>query len=229
SIKPVEKKEYYTLSSAQKRLYVLQQMELESTAYNIPSATSLEGLLNLEKLEVALSKLIHRHESLRTTFHLIEEAPVQKVHPFVPFKIETMQVPVARTLPLHGVSEGGTGGDGDPGDGDPIAAAKQAFSRPFDISEAPLLRVGVIEITGKNPTNGILLVDIHHIITDGTSMELLTKELFALYAGENVPPLKLQYRDYAEWQNSRTHKQLMKAQEEYWVNNYSGELPVLTL
>ncbi|MCP4150883.1 MAG: AMP-binding protein, partial [bacterium] len=69
----------------------------------------------------------------------------------------------------------------------------------------------------------------HHIITDGTSQDILTKELFALYAGEELPPLKIKYRDYAEWQNSRTHIQLMKQQEEFWVNLYPGELPLLHL
>ncbi|MCP4221121.1 MAG: non-ribosomal peptide synthetase, partial [bacterium] len=212
SVRPAEKKEYYTLSSAQKRLYVLQQMELESTAYNMPAAAPLEGPVNLEKLEDAFSKLIHRHDSLRTTFHMIDETPVQKIHPTIPFKPERL-----------------------PGTGDaPVEETRRAFLKPFDLSRAPLLRVGIVERTGRdtpgNPAGEwFMLVDIHHIITDGASNELLTNELFALYAGESLEPLTLQYRDYAAWQNSRKQKELTKQQEEYWVNLFSGELPVLDL
>ncbi|MCP4147647.1 MAG: hypothetical protein GY757_07845, partial [bacterium] len=173
TIKPVEKKEYYELSSAQKRLSVLQYMDPESTAYNMPSTMPLGSPVNLERLQGAFAKLIHRHESLRTTFHMVEGTPVQKIHTTIPFKIETK--------PAH--------------------AAHPAFIRPFDISEAPLLRVEVKEITGTGTTDDerILQVDMHHIITDGTSFEILTKELLALYDGENLPPFKLQYKDYAQW------------------------------
>ncbi|MCP4156333.1 MAG: hypothetical protein GY757_51950, partial [bacterium] len=107
----------------------------------------------------------------------------------------------------------------------------QTFFRPFDLTRAPLIRVGVMESTGKvKPgVERFILVDMHHIITDGISQEVLTQEFFALYAGENLPPLKLQYRDYAEWQNSTKQKQLMNRQEKFWTNLYFDEIPVLIL
>ncbi|MCP4149528.1 MAG: AMP-binding protein, partial [bacterium] len=109
-----------------------------------------------------------------------------------------------------------------------LTAAKEAFFRPFDLKQAPLLRVGLIKIK-DTPTGQLLLLDMHHIITDGTSQEVLTKELFDLKTGKNLPPLKLQYRDYAEWQNSSKQKRLIKGQEEAWLKIFPGEIPELTL
>ncbi|MCP4154213.1 MAG: non-ribosomal peptide synthetase, partial [bacterium] len=82
--------------------------------------------------------------------------------------------------------------------------------------------------TGAHP-KGFMLIDMHHIVTDGTSQTLLIKEFNDLNRGETLSPLRLQYKDYAHWQNSRTHKQLLKEQEEYWTRHFSGELPVLNL
>ncbi|MCP4148168.1 MAG: non-ribosomal peptide synthetase, partial [bacterium] len=131
--------------------------------------------------------------------------------------------------------------------------AQLEFFRTFDLAEAPLLRVGIVETTGADTErekpgsnahhthnvhpvhpvhpvhNRFMLIDMHHIITDGTSLEILTREFFALNAGENLTPLKLNYRDYAGWQSSRQQQQLMKQQEEYWVEKFSGEIPVLNL
>ncbi|MCP4147677.1 MAG: amino acid adenylation domain-containing protein, partial [bacterium] len=194
AIKPVEKKEYYIQSPSQKRLYILQQMEMESTAYNMPVTLPLAAGTDIGRLEETIRALIRRHESLRTTFHMINETPVQEVHECIEFKIET-----------YG-----------PG---------QTFFRPFDLTQAPLIRVGISREQGET----ILLLDMHHIITDGVSQEILTEELTALYSGENLLPLTLQYKDYAEWQNSRKQKEKMKRQEEYWTGQYPGELPVLDL
>ncbi|MCP4147702.1 MAG: amino acid adenylation domain-containing protein, partial [bacterium] len=214
AIKPAEKKEFYILASAQKRLYVLQQMELESTAYNMPLAIPLtpvtpgrvspvtSGATDLVRLEETIRELIRRHDSLRTSFHTLTDNPVQVIHDTVEFEIEYYN------------REG-----------------SKKFIRPFELPKAPLLRVGIVEITGTDNTihEQYMLLDMHHIITDGTSQEVLAKELFTLYAGEDLPPLKLQYRDYAEWQNSREQKELMKQQEEFWLNQFCDELPILNL
>ncbi|MCP4148550.1 MAG: amino acid adenylation domain-containing protein, partial [bacterium] len=232
AIQPVEKKEYYNLSSAQKRLYILQQMEPESTAYNMPYTLPLLKDSDPVKLLEVFKKLIQRHESLRTSFHMIpvtpgggqvtpgggpitpdgapvtpgEVIPVQKLHDEVEFEIEYYK----------------------PGAGGQEA---KTFFRPFEMSKAPLLRVGIIETTqtGNAYQNRILMLDMHHIITDGTSQDLLIKEYHAMAAAESVSPLKLQYKDYAEWQNSEKQKKLIKQQEETWINQLSGELPILNL
>ncbi|MCP4154116.1 MAG: amino acid adenylation domain-containing protein, partial [bacterium] len=208
TIEPAEKKEYYNLSSAQKRLYVLQQMELKNTVYNMPQTIPLLKDTDPLRLEDMFKKLIRRHEILRTAFNLIDGKPVQIIHPHIPFKIETLRF--------------------DGSDSHRLTAAKEAFFRPFDLKQAPLLRVGLIKIK-DTPTGQLLLLDMHHIITDGMSQDVMTKEFFRLYAGDVLSPLKLRYRDYSEWQNGAVYKRSMKKQGKYWSTLFAGELPVLGL
>ncbi|MCP4153045.1 MAG: non-ribosomal peptide synthetase, partial [bacterium] len=215
SVEPAEKKDYYDLSPAQKRLYILQQMEPEITAYNMPYVIPLMETISLEKLEETFRKLIRRHESLRTTFQLIDGAPVQKVQNNVAFKIEKFTI---------------ERNENDPKEENQTMQSPQQFFRTFVLSCAPLLRVGIVETKGTDSVHHrFMLIDMHHIITDGASQEILTKEFFAIYAGESLLPLKLQYKDYAEWQNSSEQKQQKKQQEETWLNLFSGEIPVLNL
>ncbi|MCP4156895.1 MAG: amino acid adenylation domain-containing protein, partial [bacterium] len=242
AIKPAEKKEYYLLSSAQKRQYILQQMELDGTAYNMSHVTPLRETLSREKLENTFKKLIRRHESLRTSFHMIpvtsgsvnpvtpggvtpgREIPVQVIHDDVAFKIETFKIIIS------GNKEKGK---------NLFKQLQRKFFRSFDLSRAPLLRVGLVEIQDKESDNSsdtdktgrdrYLLIDMHHIITDGTSRDVLIREFNHLNKDENLLPLKRQYKDYTEWQNSGMHKRLMKQQEAFWLNAFSGELPVLEL
>ncbi|MCP4156725.1 MAG: non-ribosomal peptide synthetase, partial [bacterium] len=237
-IKQVEKKAFYILSPAQKRLYFLQQMELESTAYNMPYVFPLTEILSLEKTGDTFRKLIRRHESLRTSFHMLNPVtpgrvpvtpegviPVQVVQNNVAFEIEKFKI---------GKYEN------DEREENSLMRIQQEFFRPFDLTVAPLLRVGIVETAGTDmntktakPTSdsheGIMLIDMHHIITDATSQDVLIKEYIALNNGENLPPLKLQYKNYAEWQNSAKQKQLLKQQETFWMNRFSNEIPVLYL
>ncbi|MCP4150870.1 MAG: non-ribosomal peptide synthetase, partial [bacterium] len=244
AIEPTEKKEYYSLSSAQKRLFILQQMELQNTAYNMPHTIPLDKNTDPLKLEEAFKKIIQRHESLRTSFHMLNPvtpgradpvtpgradpvtqspitdnsfSPVQVVHDTVEFNIEYYNLQAHQDSNIVGLSR--------------YNDVREAFFRPFELSKAPLLRVAVIEIAHNTDSikEKFMLVDMHHIITDGMSQEILTKEFSALYADENLPLLELQYRDYTEWQSSSKQKELKKQQEEYWTNLFSGELPVLTL
>ncbi|MCP4148591.1 MAG: hypothetical protein GY757_12670, partial [bacterium] len=211
---------YYIASSAQKRLYVLQIMELKNTAYNMPQIIPLPKETEPLRLQEVFEKLIRRHESLRTTFHMKGGTPVQRIHPAVPFKIEIIQ-PQREGNEDH-----------------PWTAVQRAFSRPFDLTQAPLFRVGMLTLkeapvdtaTGTMRQAGqYLLLDMHHIITDGTSQQILIKEFLTINNGESLPPLKLQYRDYAEWQNSRKQKKLMKRQEKTWLKVFPGEIPLLAL
>ncbi|MCP4153449.1 MAG: amino acid adenylation domain-containing protein, partial [bacterium] len=211
AIEPAEKKKYYDLSSAQQRIYILQQMEQESTTYNMPYSSPAAEPVELETLTEIFRELIRRHESLRTSFHMVAETPVQIIAETVEFEIEYFNKP-----PQDAVT--------------PEETAATTFFRPFELTRAPLIRVGVIETTAEGGKPGQrIMIDMHHIITDGTSQEILIKEFSTLLGGENPVPLQLQYRDYAEWQNSREHKRLMKGQEEFWVNRYPGELPILNL
>ncbi|MFK3894338.1 plipastatin non-ribosomal peptide synthetase PpsC [Bacillus subtilis] len=204
AIKPVEKQEIYPVSSAQKRIYVLQQLEDGGTGYNMPAVLELEGKLNPERMDRAFKELIKRHESLRTFFE--QDAggdPVQRIHDEVPFTLQTT-VLGART--------------------EEEAAA--AFIKPFDLSQAPLFRAQIVKVSDERH---LLLVDMHHIISDGVSVNILIREFGELYNNRNLPALRIQYKDYAVWQEGFKTGDTYKTQEAYWLKQLEGELPVLDL
>jgi amino acid adenylation domain-containing protein len=196
SIQPAPPQEYYPLSPAQKRLYILQQMDRQSTVYNIPVAVTAAGELDREKLETVFRALIQRHESLRTSFVSRDKTTVQQVHDQVEFRIE------------------------------PLEESIESFIRPFDLSSAPLLRVGLRQLEEQKH---ILVVDMHHIVSDAVTMEILIREFASLYAGEELPPLKLQYKDYSCWQNRSIETGVLEKQGRFWQEQFSGRLPVLEL
>ncbi|NOQ24220.1 MAG: amino acid adenylation domain-containing protein [Bacteroidales bacterium] len=196
-------KEYYSLSSAQKRLYLLQEMEQESTAYNMPYIIPLGTDAEKEKIEEAFLQLIKRHESFRTSFEIEGEEPVQRIHEQVEFKLEEFEITKEE-----------------------IQEKRQQFIQAFDLSQAPLLRVSKVDIKGES---SLLMIDMHHIISDGASHSILEKEFQRLYFGEDLPPLSLQYKDYSEWQNSEEQQAKVKKQEDYWIKKFEEEIPVLDL
>jgi amino acid adenylation domain-containing protein len=201
----VEKKEHYPLSYAQKRFYFLQQKEKENTSYNGTQVLLLEGELEKVRLERTFRELIKRHESLRTSFLVIEGEPRQKVHEPVEihFAMEYYEVGERNVEPLI-----------------------RAFIRVFDLSCAPLLRGGLIQI-GDN--RHIFLADVHHIISDGTSVSIMIRDFLRLYREEELSPLTIQYKDFALWQAASKNSIRLKQQENYWLSVFAGELPILNL
>jgi len=244
AIQPVEKQEYYPLSPAQKRLYIMQQMDPQITAYNIPVFFFLRETTDIVKLETAFKKLLQRQESLRTSFEMVAGEPIQHIHERVEFEIEYYEMKKAevkaeedRSLRLEG-----TGGLAPLpiGNSQPETALLSSFIRPFDLARAPLLRLGLITYPHTSPLTGspapgnnepkdILMVDIHHIITDGISIGIFIKEIDALYGETRLTPLRIQYKDYTRWQNRKIGQETMKIQEEYWLREFSGEIPVLEM
>jgi amino acid adenylation domain-containing protein len=215
-IEPVEEKDYHQLSSAQKRLYILHQMDESSTSYNMPYALRLEGEVNKNKLEEIFLKLIARHESLRTSFRMLDAVPVQRIHDEVEFHLDLQ-------------------------DSQDYHDFLRRFTRPFDLSQAPLLRVGLTKLL-RTPTalrgrpsqewkddKYLLMVDMHHIISDGISRRSLVEEFMALAAGKELSPLRLQYKDFAAWQNSEIQRKALIKQKAYWKKQLGGEIPVLDL
>lgn len=200
---PADKEDFYPVSSAQKRLFILQQIDPQGTAYNIPSLFKIEGKLNVTRLETTIKYLIDRHESLRTSFHVSNGGIVQKVQQQNEFRIE-------RALT-------------DTSDLDKIV---DAFVRPFDLEQAPLLRIRLI--TGLNMEE-FLLFDVHHIICDGVSLGILIREIVAIYEGCNLKPLRLQYKDFSVWQPEFLSSNMLKQQEEYWLSVFADEVPVLNI
>jgi len=210
SIQKAEDKEYYEMSSAQKRMYTMQQFDLNSTSYNMPAIFEVEGELDLERLNRAFKELINRHESLRTSFELMEGQLVQKINKEVEFEIECFDNMLLSDNELSA---------------EEIEEISKRFIRAFELSKAPLLRVGLVKLSQKY----ILMYDIHHIISDGVSTGILVDEFSKAYEGVELPPLRIQYKDFSEWQNELFRGDAIKEQEEYWVNKFSGEVPVLNL
>jgi amino acid adenylation domain-containing protein len=205
SIEPMEKKEYDALSPAQERLFFLYRVDKNSVVYNMPRIMPVEGELDREKLKEIFRKIIRRHDSFRTTFEMVRGKPVQRVH-----EHENPGVEISYLQCSEAETENITG----------------EFFRPFDLNKAPLLRVSLLTVESGRQ---ILLIDMHHIITDEASQILLEKEFKGLYAGEELPRMRLQYKDYAGWQNSGEQKSLIKEQERYWLEVFAGEVPVLNI
>ncbi|RPD99132.1 condensation domain-containing protein, partial [Paenibacillus polymyxa] len=203
AIPAAEPSEYYPLSSAQKRLYILNQLEGAELSYNIPGAMLLEGELDRQRFEEAFRGLVARHETLRTGFEMVKGEAVQRIYEEAAFQVEYVQI-----------SE------------EQAEETVRQFVRPFDLAKPPLLRVGLAELA---PDRHILMFDTHHIVSDGVSVDVLIEEFVRLYSGEQLEPLRIQYKDYAVWQQSDEQKAQLAKQEAYWLDMFRGELPVLEL
>jgi amino acid adenylation domain-containing protein len=205
SIQPAEAKDCYALSSAQRRLYALQQMEPQSTSYNMIQVIPIEEVFaDRKKLEQTFKRLIERHESLRTSFEIAAGEPVQKIHKEVEFKITNYKSQITNNR----------------------EDKNHHWVRAFDLSKAPLLRVGLFK---TDETRHLLVVDMHHIISDAISHQVLQKDFVTLFHGEELPTLKLQYKDYSDWQDSDRQRKAMVQQEAYWMKLFEAPLPVLNL
>ncbi|MCP4217819.1 MAG: non-ribosomal peptide synthetase, partial [bacterium] len=205
AVTPAEKREYHPLSSAQKRLYILQSIEPDAINYNIPKAVYLEGRWSVQRLQQVFNQLLDRHESLRTSFVQLEDEPVQIIHHDIDFQ-PTVHDCVNESY-------------------DPSELCSRLI-RPFDLSRAPLLRVELIKIARHRH---IMMVDMHHIITDGTSMGILFKEFTALYAGEILPPPGIQYKDFSQCGHHIVHPKKIASQADYWLKQFEKSVPELEL
>jgi amino acid adenylation domain-containing protein len=207
SIKPVEEKEYYPMSSAQKRMFISNRLNREKTSDNTPQILLVEGNLDADSVEAVINQLIKRHEVLRTSFQLLDEVPVQRIHKDVDFKVSCPAM-------------------ADLGKEAEIETVIDNFIRVFDLGKAPLLRVELVQLA---PGKQLFMFDSHHIINDGISMAVLVKEYIELFEGAELPELRLQYKDFSEWQNKQLLSEALRKQEEYWLDVFSGEIPVLDL
>jgi acyl transferase domain-containing protein/acyl carrier protein len=210
TIEPAEKRTYYPLSSLQKRLFLLHQITDVGTAYHISRVLKVEGALSKNDLEKTFQLLIQHHESLRTSFKIIHQDVVQEVHPAanIDFSVQYLEI-----------SEESRSNN-------EIHQAVQNFIRPFDLKQAPLLRVGLIKLSREKH---LLLFDIHHIISDGTSLGILVGDMLSLFQGKKLSPLPLQYKDFALWQNRPAGKRMITQLEAYWLERFKGEPPRLSI
>ncbi len=200
-IEPAAEKEAYAVSPSQRRMYLMQQNDRDGTSYNAPLVLSWDGELDRRRLEEALRKVIDRHEILRTGFDFVDGEPVQLIAPSVDFALEYV---AAQHTP------------------EDVLAVIRRMIRPFDLKTPPLLRVGLIQMGEERH---VLVADIHHIATDGTSEKILVHDVTAFYTGAELPPLKLQYKDYSEWLRDKGENGVLRQQEEYWLETFAGPLP----
>ncbi|WP_246027739.1 condensation domain-containing protein, partial [Paenibacillus xylaniclasticus] len=203
SIEPAPKMEVYPVTSAQKRLYFIDFLNGAGTSYNVPVVHLLTGNLQRARVEHALHQLLLRHEALRTGFTVVDGEVMQFIEDSSSFELELVELKEDDVEPyLH------------------------SFIRPFDLKHPPLIRAALASI-GQD--RHLLILDMHHIVTDGLSMTILTKEFAELYEGKELPPLKIQYKDFAAWQHKRQLSDSYLRQEQFWLETLAGELKPLEL
>lgn len=215
AIMPAPRNQDLPLSFTQQRLWFLHQLEPDSTAYSIPIVLRLSGRLDRAALASALAAVIERHENLRTTFpaqgsHLrqvIAPEPTTALHLLdLSYLAPLMREAVARRL------------------------VEQEIKQPFDLARGPLLRCRLLQLVEH--TDHMLLLTMHHIISDGWSMNILMRELTLLYTAfsqnqaATLPPLPIQYADYALWQRSWLQGEILEQHLNYWKRQLAGMLPL---
>ncbi|RBL90509.1 non-ribosomal peptide synthetase [Chitinophaga flava] len=210
--------ESYPLSAMQRRLWFLSQFAGSNAAYNLPRAYVFEGAFNEVALTAAFHALIARHEILRTVFREDEDGVVRQF--ILPperagFAIERHDL---RAAVDAGAAAAVLGND--------------AFIQPFDFVSGPLLRAGLYQVADNK---WIFTYVMHHIISDGWSMDILFREALLLYESfakgiaSPLSPLRIQYRDYASWQQEQLSGALLESHKRYWLGQFDGDIPVLEL
>ncbi|MBF0428907.1 MAG: amino acid adenylation domain-containing protein, partial [Magnetococcales bacterium] len=203
-IQPMERPPLLPLSFAQQRLWFLEQLEGGLATYNMPGAIALTGPLDPDLLERAIQTIIARHESLRTSFVVIEESPIQKINP-------------PSALPMRRVQMQ-----------DIQRFATEEMQKPFDLTKDPLLRTTLIQTAPQAHT---LLFTFHHIAADGWSITIFMQELIQLYNNfaKKLPDLPIQYADYSQWQRQWLSGPVLESQLDYWKHQLADAPALLEL
>lgn len=211
-LKPHEESEFleqtksnkFGLSQAQNRIFYHYHLNKDSVAYNVPQAFILEGQVNISRFKAALLELVKRHDILRTSFHIKGDTTYQHVHREPVISIEEIELNEDSNL------------------NDELLK----YILPFKLEILPLIRV-VYGYLQKNKT--ILLIDIQHIIADGTSVVKLIKEFFKLYNQETLEILEEQYIDYVIWEEKFLNSDKIEGLKDFWLGQFNGDIPKLNL
>ncbi len=208
----------YLMSDAQRRLWVLSQFEGGSSAYNMPSSIELEGEYELSLFQKSFDRLIERHEVLRTVFKADEQGEIKQwilQTEELGFKIDYKDFRKSKNKEEKITTY----------------IADDSY-KVFDLEQGPLLRAALLQ---TDKLKYVFYFNMHHIISDGWSMEVLSKEVFAYYEayrGSREPslqPLRIQYKDYSAWQLNQLNEEVFKEHRSYWLEQLKGELPILEL
>ncbi|MCI0767842.1 non-ribosomal peptide synthase/polyketide synthase [Bacillus sp. TL12] len=214
---PMERGDNIPLSYAQQRLWFIDQFAPNSALYNMPMVCRLTGNWLPEALELGWNQLIERHESLRTVFHEVNGHPVQQIQPYIFWPLPHMDLTKLTLEERERELE---------------KWIQTEVESPFDLERGPLFRGQIVKVSEEE---WVLLCNMHHIISDGWSMEILLQEWMAFYEeaiGEKpaeLAPLPVQYADFAQWQREWLKDEVLNQQLAYWKEELSGELPVLML
>ena len=222
TLTPLPQQAHYPLSRAQQRMYVLAGLAPHSTAYNVNAIVEIDALPELAQTEALFNQLIARHESLRTGFVMEGENPVQVIAPHSAIKVTHTRL--AADAHTEADTEAHTEADND-ADIDDIGAVQRwasEFIQPFDLTAPPLMRLGFA--SSADNQRHFMILDMHHIITDGTSMGLLIAEYLQLVMGQTLSPLTLQYKDFAHWHNQQIDA-LASQHQDYWLSRFQEEVP----
>ncbi len=217
-IKAVEEKEFYELSYNQRRLWIIQQLDPKSPAYNLPGVIPLKHQVKGEIIKKVLSAIIERHESFRTYLAVVNEEPVQFVAKTVEIPFEMKDI---SSIEPEGRRERR------------MQIIDEVTRAPFNLGQAPIFRSMLIKVDEEMVD---FVFNMHHIISDGWSMEVLKKEFILLYEKYkdhreiDLEKLEIQYNDFAEWQKAQLRTPVLKEKaHRYWQRKLSGELPELRL
>ncbi|HEU4326674.1 MAG TPA: amino acid adenylation domain-containing protein [Roseiflexaceae bacterium] len=217
SIQPRSDTSTTPISFGQQRLWFLDQWEPDSPAYNLPQAVQLRGLLDIPALERSLNTIVQRHETLRTRFPVSDGQPHPVVEPALALRIPLEDLRTLSTAEReHRLQQ----------------RLVEESRRPFDLASGPLLRTLLFQTA---PDSYVMLLTLHHIVSDGWSNGVLVRELGALYrafaAGQpaQLPALAIQYPDYAAWQHGWLQGETLERQIRYWRNQLAGAPAQLAL
>ena len=207
----------FLLSFSQQRVWLLDQLQPGNPSHNVSGAIRLTGNLHVIALQQSLSEIVRRHEALRTTFSLVDEQPVQIVHPPAPLALDFVDL----SLVAEDVRETEAGKQ----------MAEAALHR-FDLAKGPLIRASIYKM---DENDHLLSIVLHHIISDGWSSTVMINELRTLYPAfvqglpVSLPELPVQYIDYAQWQRDNVQSGKFDEHLAYWKEQLSGHLPSLQL
>ncbi|MBE7383125.1 MAG: amino acid adenylation domain-containing protein [Leptolyngbya sp. SIO1E4] len=217
AIQPIPRAGELPLSFAEQRLWFLDQLQEESTTYNEQEALRLTGSLQVEILQRAVQEIVRRHEILRTNFQAVDDSTVRVIRPELVLKMAVVDLqPLSTETQLSEVQQLG----------------QQEIRKPFDLANDPLLRVTLLQLA---PHDYVLLLTMHHIITDGWSTGVFSHELAALYGAfvqgkpSPLPQLPIQYADFASWQRQPATAEVLAPQLNYWKQQLAGAPPLLEL
>lgn len=209
-LKKAEKKEFYKVSSAQKRLIILNEFYSDNRVYNIVGYIFLLTRIEDKTIKEVFNELIERHDVLQSSFHFINGEPVQIFSKnfetnIIHYHCDSSSEEFFSTVERNRIFS--------------------EFNKPFNLKSGPLFRLGVVKLKDKD----ILLYSFHHTIGDATSNRIIIDDFIKIINGNTPPKLKFQYKDYCEWSYKQRNSKKISTQKEYWKNIFSGFISQIDL